>query len=200
MREPRRFGALLFIASLAPFLYVAGGLGSDILRRTRILGSNPIQSAEHQLGEWALRFLVLTLLVTPLRRTFGWNWLARHRRTLGLFAFAYALAHWTVYVLIDRQLDVQEIMTDVAKRPYILLGTASLLMMLPLALTSTARMIARLGGRRWNVLHRLVHPAAVAGTAHFWLSKKSDVSEPMVFAMAFGLLFAWRLWKARANA
>mgnify|MGYP000961254487 CR=1 FL=1 len=200
MKEPRRFGGGLFVLSLAPFLYVAGGLASDIVRRTRVLGSNPIQEAEHQLGEWALRFLVLTLLVTPLRRTLGWNWLAKHRRTLGLFAFGYALSHWLVYVLIDRQLDLQEILTDVSKRPYILLGTAALLLMLPLALTSTARMIARLGGRRWNLLHRLVYPAAVAGTAHFWLSKKSDVREPMVFATVFALLFLWRLWKARGNA
>ena len=199
-REPRRFGALLFIASLLPFLYVAGSLASDLVRRTRFLGSNPIQSAEHQLGEWTLRFLVLTLMVTPLRKMLGWNWLAKHRRTLGLFAFTYGVSHWLVYILLDRQLDVQEVITDVIKRPYILIGSFALLLMLPLAVTSTSKMIARLGGKRWNRLHRLVYVASIAGVVHFWMSVKSDVRDPLMFAVVFGALFAWRLWQARAAA
>ena len=104
-----------------------------------------------------------------------WNWLARHRRTLGLFAFAYGVMHWLVYILLDIQLDMDEMVTDVIKRPYILIGSLGLLLMLPLAITSTKKMIARLGGKRWNRLHKLVYAAAVAGVIHFWMSVKADI-------------------------
>lgn len=197
MREPRGFGAVLVFASLMPAAYAVYALGSDILRGTRLLGSNPIKEGEHFLGEWTLRFLVLTLTITPLRQLLKWNWLARHRRTLGLFAFAYGLMHWLVYILLDIQLDMDEMVTDVIKRPYILIGSLGLLLMLPLAITSTKKMIARLGGRRWNRLHKLVYAAAVAGVVHFWMSVKADISGPLTFAVLFAVLFAYRLWKWR---
>ncbi|HQZ19004.1 MAG TPA: protein-methionine-sulfoxide reductase heme-binding subunit MsrQ, partial [Vicinamibacteria bacterium] len=182
MREPRRFGAVLVFASLLPAAYAIYALGSDILRGTRVLGSNPIKEGEHFLGEWTLRFLVLSLTITPLRQLLRWNWLARHRRTLGLFAFGYGVMHWLVYILLDIQLDMDEMVTDVIKRPYILIGSLGLLLMLPLALTSTKKMIARLGGKRWNRLHKLVYAASVAGVIHFWMSVKADISGPLTFA------------------
>jgi methionine sulfoxide reductase heme-binding subunit len=196
-REPRGFGAAVLIASALPALYAAFGLISDITRRTRYFGSNPVKEAEHFLGEWALRFLVLTLLITPLRQILKWNWLAKHRRTLGLYAFTYAMLHWLVYALLDIQLDVQELITDITKRPFILVGSFALLLMLPLAVTSTTKMIARLGGRRWNLLHKLVYVAAILGVVHFWMSVKSDVRDPLMFAAIFAALFAYRVWKWR---
>lgn len=198
LKEPRGFGVALIAASLLPAAYAVYGLASDILRGTRVLGSNPIKEGEHFLGEWTLRFLIFTLAITPLRQILKWNWLAKHRRTLGLFAFAYGLMHWLVYILLDIQLDLQEMVTDVTKRPYILIGSFGLLLMLPLALTSTKKMMARLGGRRWNRLHKLVYVAAVAGVVHFWMSVKSDISEPLTFAVIFAILFAYRIWKWRA--
>lgn len=198
-REPRWFRAALFVASLAPATYVIGGIASDLLRGTRILGSNPVKEAEHFLGEWTLRFLVFTLSVTPLRQVFKWNWLARHRRTLGLFAFAYGVMHWLTYILLDIQLDFDEMITDVLKRPYILVGSLSLILMLPLAITSTKRMIARLGGRNWNRLHKLVYASAVLGVIHFWMSVKADIEDPLMFAIFFAALFGYRLWKWRTR-
>jgi sulfoxide reductase heme-binding subunit YedZ len=200
VKEPRGFGPVLITASLLPAAYAIYGLASDILRGTRVLGSNPIKEGEHFLGEWTLRFLIFTLAITPLRQILKWNWLARHRRTLGLFAFAYGVMHWLVYILLDIQLDLDEMVTDVIKRPYILIGSFGLLLMLPLALTSTKKMITRLGGRRWSRLHKLVFVAAVAGVVHFWMSVKADISGPLTFAVIFAILFAYRLWKWRAGS
>jgi sulfoxide reductase heme-binding subunit YedZ len=197
VREPRLLGRAIVTASLLPAAYVIAGLASDILRGSRILGSNPVKEAEHVLGEWTLRFLIFTLFVTPLRQIFRWNWLAKHRRTLGLFAFSYGVMHWLVYVLLDMQLDLQEIVEDVVIRPYILVGTLALLLMLPLAVTSTRGMIARLGGKNWNRLHRLVYVSAVLGVIHFWMSVKADIEDPLIFASFFAALFAYRIWKWR---
>ncbi|MEO8501573.1 MAG: protein-methionine-sulfoxide reductase heme-binding subunit MsrQ, partial [Vicinamibacteria bacterium] len=200
VREPRGFGAILITASLLPAGYAIFGLASDILRGTRIFGSNPVKEGEHFLGDWILRFLVLTLAVTPLRQMLNWNWLAKHRRTLGLFAFAYGCMHWLVYILLDIQLDVNELVTDVIKRPYILIGSLGLLLMLPLAVTSTKKMIARLGGKRWNRLHKLVYVSAVLGVIHFWMSVKADIRDPLTFAILFAALFAYRIWKWRGKS
>lgn len=197
MREPRGFGPALFLASLIPAAYAVYGLASDLLRGTRVFGSNPIKEGEHFLGEWTLRFLVLTLTITPLRQILRWNWLARHRRTLGLFAFAYGVMHWLVYILLDIQLDFAEMAADIVKRPYILVGSLSLLLMVPLAFTSTTKMIARLGGRNWNRLHKLVYASAVLGVIHFWMSVKADILEPLTFAAVFAILFLYRIWKWR---
>ncbi len=199
-REPRSFGFFLIAASLLPAVWVIFALVSDILRRTRFLGSNPIKEGEHFLGEWTLRFLIFTLAVTPIRQIFRWNWMARHRRTMGLFAFAYGVMHWLVYILLDIQLDFDEMVTDISKRPYILVGSLGLLLMLPLALTSTRKMIARLGGRRWNLLHRLVYVSAVLGVIHFWMAVKADIGDPLMFAAFFAVLFAYRIWKWRGRS
>jgi len=199
VREPRAFGPILFLASLGPLTYAVLGLASDILRRTRILGSNQVKEGEHFLGDWTLRFLIAALAITPLRQVLKWNWLAKHRRTLGLFAFTYGLTHWLVYILLDIQLDFDEMVTDIAKRPYILIGSLALLLMLPLAVTSTKKMIARLGGKRWNQLHKLIYLSSVLGVIHFWMSVKADITRPVTFAAFFALLFAYRIWKWRSQ-
>ncbi|MGE0451955.1 MAG: sulfite oxidase heme-binding subunit YedZ [Vicinamibacteria bacterium] len=196
-REPRGFGMALLCLACLPAAFATLALASDLLRRTRFLGSNPVKEAEHFLGEWTLRLLLATLCVTPLRQLLGWHWLARHRRTLGLLAFGYATLHWLVYALLDVQLDWAALLEDLTKRPYIMIGMGGLLLLLPLAVTSTQAMIRRLGGRRWSLLHRLVYPAAVLGVVHFWMAVKADIRSPLLFAAGFGLLFAWRLWRAR---
>lgn len=196
-REPKGFGVVLILLAIAPAIYAIYGVTSDITRGTRILGSNPVKEVEHFLGGWTLRFLVATLMVTPLRQILKWNWLAKQRRTLGLFAFAYGTLHWLAYIFLDVQLDWQEIVVDVTKRPYILIGSAALLLMVPLAMTSTKKMIARLGGKWWNRLHKLVYVSAILGVIHFWMSVKLDVSRPLLFAVTFAVLFAYRIWKWR---
>lgn len=201
VREPRGFGALLIVAACLPALVGVFAMGSDILRDTRYFGSNPIKEGEHFLGQWTLRFLILTLSVTPLRQLLGWNWLAKHRRTLGLFAFGYLMLHWLTYALLDVQLDWGDLVKDLAKRPYIMIGMTGLLLMLPLALTSTKGMIRRLGGKRWNRLHQLVYVVAVLGVIHFWMAVKKDVTEPLLYGAVFAVLFAWRLarrWRRAA--
>jgi sulfoxide reductase heme-binding subunit YedZ len=202
VREPRWFSASLLVASCLPAAYAIFALASDILGRTRYFGSNPINEGEHFLGRWALRFLIATLLVTPLRALLGWHWLARHRRTLGLFAFAYVVLHWLTYVFLDVQLDWTALKDDLAKRPFIMIGMAGLLLLLPLALTSTAAAVRRLGGRNWRRLHRLIYVIAVLGVIHFWMGVKKDVADPLLYAAIFGCLFLYRMihwWRARAS-
>jgi len=199
LREPRFFGAILLVLACLPAAFAVYALLSDFLRHTRLLGSNPIKEAEHFLGDWTLRFLAATLSVTPLRRLLGWHWLARHRRTLGLFAFAYATLHWLTYALLDVQLDWGELGRDLAKRPYIMIGMAALALLLPLALTSTKGMIRRLGGRRWNLLHRLVYVVPVLGVVHFWMSVKADISRPLLYATVFAVLLGYRLARRLAG-
>lgn len=206
MREPRWFSWALFVASCLPAAYAIFALASDILGRTRYFGSNPINEGEHFLGRWALRFLIATLAVTPLRELLGWHWLARHRRTLGLFAFGYVVLHWLTYALLDVQLDWMALKEDLAKRPFIMIGMAGLLLLLPLALTSNARAVRRLGGRRWRRLHQLIYVISVLGVVHFWMGVKKDVADPLLYASIFAGLFLyrivrwWRVQRARAAA
>jgi len=199
LREPRWFPAALIVASCIPAAIALAAMGSDVLGGTRFFGSNPIKEGEHFLGEWTLRFLMATLAVTPLRALLGWNWLAKHRRTMGLFAFGYVTLHWLTYALLDVQLDWGELVKDLMKRPYIMIGMAGLLLMVPLAITSTKNMIRRLGGRRWNRLHQLVYVISVLGVIHFWMSVKQDIEDPLLFASIFAVLGLWRVWKWRTR-
>jgi sulfoxide reductase heme-binding subunit YedZ len=150
----------------------------------------------HELGRWGLKFLLLTLTVTPLRRWTGWNWLIGFRRMLGLFSFFYIVLHFTVYAVLDQGLDFSAIIEDVLKRPYITLGMAGLLMLIPLAVTSTRGMMRRLG-KRWQKLHRLVYIIAIAGVWHFYWQVKLDTLEPTVYALVLAGLLGARVYFAR---
>lgn len=184
---------VLWPLCLAPFAYLAlaafqvGGLD---------LGANPVEALLHSLGKWGLKFLLITLAITPLRHWTGWGWLVSFRRLLGLFAFFYILMHFVVYFVLDQTLDVTALWEDVIERPYITLGMAGLLMLVPLALTSTRGMMRRLG-RRWKQLHWLIYPAAVLGVWHFYWQVKLDTLEPTVYALILGLLLGTRLWRWR---
>ena len=157
------------------------------------LGANPIEEIQHRTGGWALNFLVLTLAVTPLRRLFGWGWLVPYRRTFGLIAFFYATTHLLNYMVLDLFFDWGEIAEDILERPYITIGMAAFIALVPLAVTSTKGWIKRLGGRRWNRLHQLIYPVAVAGSIHFWMSVKQDILEPLIYVLLFSTLFAIRI-------
>ena len=179
----------VFLACLAPAaLLLAGALGIA----GRDLGPDPVAKLLHSCGKTALNLLLLTLLVTPVRRLTGWTQVLRLRRMLGLFAFAYALLHFAVYLWLDRQFDWPAVLKDVTRRPYITIGFAALLMLVPLAVTSTNRMMRRLG-RRWQQLHRLVYVIAVLGVWHYWWQVKRDVRLPALYALMLAVLLGFRL-------
>jgi sulfoxide reductase heme-binding subunit YedZ len=199
VREPKWFPAALIILCCVPAIVAAGAMASDIIAHTRYFGSNPVKEGEHYLGQWTLRFILASLAITPLRQITGWNWLVKHRRTLGLFAFGYLMLHWLTYALLDVQLDWGELTKDLAKRPYIMIGMAALLCMIPLALTSTRNSIRRLGGKRWNRLHRLIYPIAILGVIHYWMAVKKDITDPLIYAVIVAALLGWRVarWWSR---
>ena len=196
-RAPRWLKPTLFALSLIPAAWVIWALYSDYAHATSILGANPITEAEHFTGKWTLRFLIVTLSVTPLRRLTGWNWLVRYRRMFGLFAFFYAALHLSMYIGVDMWFNFGDIVHDVVKHPYITIGMAAFLLLIPLAVTSTNAMVRRLGGARWRSLHRLVYVVAVLGVIHFWWAVKKDITEPLIYALIFGVLFVARIiWMA----
>ena len=160
------------------------------------LSANPIEFLEHRTGDWALRFLLITLAVTPLRKIFDQPLFTRYRRMLGLFAFFYASTHLLLYLTFDLMFDLKGLVADVLKRPYITVGMAGFLMMAPLAITSTAAMVRRMGPKRWQLLHRLVYFCALAGVIHYYWLVKSDVREPLMYAGILTLLMLYRvkLW------
>jgi methionine sulfoxide reductase heme-binding subunit len=193
LREPKWFPSVLIFVCCVPAVIAMGAMASDIFVHTRHFGSNPVKEGEHFLGDWTLRFIIATLAVTPLRQLTGWNWLAKHRRTLGLFAFGYLMLHWLTYALLDVQLDWGDLTKDLMKRPYIMIGMAALLLMIPLVTTSTRNSIRRLGGRRWNRLHALVYLIAVLGVIHFWIGVKKDISHPAMYGAWVAVLLGWRV-------
>jgi sulfoxide reductase heme-binding subunit YedZ len=158
------------------------------------LGANPVDRIQNKTGLVTIRLLMLTLAVTPLRRITGWNWLIRFRRLLGLFTFFYGVIHLLVYTVADHQMNIAEIVKDVTKRPFILIGMLALLSLLPLAVTSTAGWIRRLGGKNWNRLHKLIYFTGVAAVIHFWLRVKKDHTEPNLYIAILALLFAVRIF------
>ncbi|HEU4564982.1 MAG TPA: protein-methionine-sulfoxide reductase heme-binding subunit MsrQ [Gemmatimonadaceae bacterium] len=187
----RALKALLFAAGLVPLALVAWAAFAGNL------GANPIREFQHRTGIWTLRFLALTLAVTPLRRLTGWNEAIKYRRMLGLFAFFYASVHLVNYMIFDWSLDLPEIAKDVAKHKYITVGMAGFLLLLPLAITSTKGWIRRLGGRRWQQLHRLIYAAAIAGVVHYLWAVKKDITLPLAYAALFAVLLGTRAWVAR---
>ena len=178
---------LVFVLCLSPLAWLVREAASGGL------GANPIEAANRFLGDWALRLLLITLAVTPLRGIFNWPWAMRWRRMLGLFAFAYALLHVTSYVALDQFFDWREIWADVVHRKFITVGMIGLVLLIPLAATSTKGMIRRLGGPRWQRLHRLVYVIAVAAVVHFYMMVKADVREPLVYAGILALLLGYRV-------
>jgi sulfoxide reductase heme-binding subunit YedZ len=186
---------LLWAACLAPLGWLvvrgAGLFGS--------LGANPVEEVLNTCGKTALNLLVLTLCVTPIRRSTGVNRLVTFRRPLGLFAFFYVVLHFLTYALLDLGLAWQTIGVDIAERPYITVGFTALLLLIPLAVTSTHGMQRRLG-RRWAKLHRLVYAIAVLGVVHYWWQSKLDVSEPLLYALVLGLLLGVRLHHRSVHA
>jgi sulfoxide reductase heme-binding subunit YedZ len=184
----------VFLIALLPLVKLTTAAYADDL------GANPIEKITHVNGYWALTFLLITLAVTPLRRLSGWLWLMRLRRMLGLFAFFYAMLHFLTYMVLDQFFDWDAIGKDIVKRPYITIGFSAFVLLIPLAMTSHDAMIRRLGGKRWRTLHSLIYPCAVAGVVHFcWLVKK-DLSKPIIFAVALGLLLGMRLLYRVFNA
>lgn len=157
------------------------------------LGANPVEEITHETGQWALRFLVLCLCVTPLRRMTGWRPLQLERRTLGLFAFLYAALHFTTYVTFELELDLTTVAEDILERPYITVGFATFLILLSLASTSS-RAAARKLGKRWKKLHRFVYVAAVGAVVHFLWLVKSDLREPLIYGVIVAVLLGVRLW------
>lgn len=164
------------------------------------LGANPVEFVIRSLGTWALTILLITLAVTPLRRLTGWNALIRLRRMLGLFAFFYVCLHFMTYIGVDQFFDLGAIWADIVKRPYITIGVACFLLLVPLAVTSTNAMQRKLGGKRWVQLHRLVYVIAIGGVVHYWLLVKKDIRQPLLYAAILALLLGLRWWWRRNAA
>lgn len=184
---------LVFAASLLPLAWVVWLGWQDQL------GANPVETLSHHTGDWSLRFLLLTLAVTPLRRLTGWNRLQQFRRMLGLFAFFYVCLHFGVYLIFDQFFDLASIVEDVAKRPYITVGFTAWLLLIPLAVTSTNGMIKRLG-RNWRRLHQLVYPIGALGVLHYLWLVKADLTEPLLYGGILGVLLGYRLWWWRTHS
>jgi len=163
------------------------------------LSSNPTQFLEHATGDWTLRFLAITLSITPLRKILRQPQLIRFRRMLGLFAFFYGFCHFSIYIGFDQVLDFSGVWADVMKRRYITVGFTGFVLMIPLAITSTAGWIRRLGGKRWQMLHRAIYLSAVAGVIHYYWLVKSDVHLPLEYAAVIGILLAWRVYSHYAG-
>lgn len=190
--QARWFKPLLFVLCLFP-------LASLVWRAFTVqLGPNPEQTLIWTTGLWALRFLMLTLAITPMRKLTGWSELARLRRMLGLFTFTYALLHFTCYVWLVNGFSVDAVLKDVVKHPFVLAGVAALTLMTPLAATSTNGMIKRMGAARWQALHRLVYAVAVIAVFHYWWGKlaKNNTADPKIYAAILAVLLAYRALNA----
>lgn len=191
--------SLLFALALLPF----GRL--FLFAFTDQLGANPIEFITRNTGDWTLYFLCITLAVTPLRRLSKWNWLIKLRRMIGLFAFFYATLHFTTFLWFDHFFDVSEMLKDVIKRPFITVGFAAFVLLIPLAITSTNGMVKRLGGKRWQWLHRLIYVVASLGILHYWWMKagKHDFEQPIIFGVIVAALLLMRVfwvWQKRSKA
>jgi sulfoxide reductase heme-binding subunit YedZ len=193
--QSRWLAWVVVLVSLVPAVWGVFAIFSDFTRGTIYLGAEPKRELEHFYGDWTLRFLVVTLLVTPIRRVSGWNWIQKYRRRFGLIAFTYACLHLIAYVFVDMQLAWGLIGEDIAERPYITIGMTAFVLLLALAVTSTAGWVRRLG-KRWTTLHRLVYVIVILGTIHFWMSVKQDIREPLIYALIFAALLGYRAWKS----
>ena len=186
----------VFLLCLIPFL--------ELLNRAlhNRLGANPVEFLQHATGDWILRFLVFTLAITPLRKLFNLPDLIRFRRMLGLFAFFYACLHFLTYIGPDQSFDLSAMWKDIAKRPFITVGFTAFVLLIPLAVTSTTGWIRRLGGKRWQMLHRAIYVSAVLGVVHYYWLVKSDVRKPLFYGALVVILLLWRLagWISRRRS
>ena len=185
---------IVFALCLLPGVLVVG----DTFEITGSLGANPVEEIQDRLGNWGLRFIMIALAVTPLRRLSGWNWLSRFRRMLGLFAFFYVLLHFLAWLILDQGILWSAIVEDIAKRPFITLGFTALLILTAMATTSTNGMRRRLG-RRWQQLHYGAYVAGILGVWHYWWQVKKDVQEPLIYAVILGVLLGYRVWARLAK-
>lgn len=186
------------LAKVVLFLVCLMPLGKLVLEAFGVaglsLGANPVETLLHRLGIWGLNFLLITLAITPLRFLTRKNWLIRFRRMLGLFAFFYVLMHFLMYTGLDQRFDLNAIFEDIAERPYITIGFSALLLLIPLAVTSTKGMMRRLGSR-WQKLHRLVYLIAILGVWHFYWQVKLDTLEALIYALILLALLSYRVWR-----
>jgi len=180
---------IVFALCLLPGVLVV----TDTFEITGRLGANPIEEIQDRLGNWGLRFIMIALAVTPLRRLSGWNWLPRFRRMLGLFAFFYVLVHFLAWLILDQGILWSAIVEDIIERPFITLGFAALLILTAMAATSTNGMRRRLG-RRWQQLHYGAYIAGILGVWHYWWQVKKDIQEPLIYAVILSTLLGYRVW------
>jgi methionine sulfoxide reductase heme-binding subunit len=187
MKRIPALNVAVFVACLVPLARLAWkGLHNG-------LGANPIEVITRSTGTWTLVFLLATLSISPARKVAGWPDLIRFRRMLGLYAFFYVCLHFLTYIWLDKFFDLRQVLKDVYKRPFITAGFTGFLLLIPLAVTSTRGMIRRLGGRRWQLLHRLIYASATAGVVHYVWLVKADVRVPIIYACVLGLLLAYRV-------
>lgn len=193
----RLIKTLVFIACLVPLGILAwkffGPHPTDMSAWGVGLGANPVEALEHGFGDWTLRFLLITLAITPLRQLLRVPALIKFRRMFGLFAFFYGCLHFATYIGLDKFFNIHEILVDVLKRKYITVGFAGFVLLVPLAFTSTAGWIRRLGGKRWRALHRLIYFAAIAGVIHYLWLVKADIHVPLEYGAILAVLLAYRL-------
>jgi sulfoxide reductase heme-binding subunit YedZ len=187
---PRYIKPVVFLLCLLPLAMLVWDGVHDAL------GANPVEKITHRTGDWSLRFLLITLAVTPLRKVFGWKFLMRYRRMFGLFAFFYVCLHFATYLVFDHFFDFSEIAKDIVKRPYITVGFSAFVLLIPLAVTSTSKMKKRLG-KSWQRLHQLVYVIAVCGILHYLWLVKADLLQPLLHAAILILLLAVRVWFQR---
>lgn len=192
------FKPAVFVACCLPAAWLAWAALAYGLAYNPVLGANPIEAITRDLGDWALRLLIVTLAVTPVVRTTKWTAPMRVRRMLGLFAFAYAVLHVSSYVVLDQFFAWDVIVKDIVKRRYITVGMIVIVLLTPLAVTSTAGWVKRLGAARWKRLHWLVYPAAVGGVLHFFWMIKAYPVEPAIYAAVLAVLLGWRVARRRA--
>lgn len=196
-RMPRWLKPTVFAVSLAPLAWLVWHALFGYL------GVNPVETVNRFLGDWALRFLLIALAVTPVRQVSGWAPLARLRRMLGLFAFFYVCLHLSSYLGLDLFFDWQALGKDIVKRRYITFGMIGFALLVPLAVTSTDAMIRRLGGRRWRRLHLLVFPVGMLAVVHYWMMVKADIRQPALYGALLAVLLGYRAlvrWRRRATA
>ncbi len=183
--------AIVFALSLVPLARIIYAILFDPIS----LGANPAETILHMSGDWVIYFLLITLAITPLRKLTGWNDLIKFRRMMGLYAFFYASVHFLSYIGFDRLFDLSDMAREIVKRPFILMGFAAFVLLVPLAVTSTRGWVLRLGGSRWSALHKAIYPIAILGIVHYWWLVKRDITWPVVFGLVLAVLLAYRGFK-----